>query len=144
MLFLQFFLVFESHICQHYLSSDLWRLLASTTNMVPVIFGGVNYADFLPPEMGYIDALNHSPEVIGRTLKYLKSNQTAFAKYMDWRDIYDVDLDEWPCNLCHQLRLQGRPTLHNKPTINAHAQASDGLCTSWPTLDFAQPKKPGL
>ena len=106
--FLQFFLVFESHICQHYLSSDLWRLLSSTKNMIPVIFGGVNYADFLPPQMGYIDALNHSPEVIGRTLKYLRSNQTAFDKYMEWRDLYDVDLEEWPCTLCHQLRLQGK------------------------------------
>ena len=76
--------------------------------MIPVIFGGVNYADFLPPQMGYIDALNHSPEVIGRTLKYLRSNQTAFDKYMEWRDLYDVDLEEWPCTLCHQLRLQGK------------------------------------
>lgn len=112
--------------------------------MVPVIFGGVNYAEVLPPEVGYIDALNHSPEVIGHTLKYLKSNQTAFSKYMEWRDFYDLELEEWPCRLCHQLRLQGRLSLHDQPTVNAHAQASDGLCTSWPTLDFAQPKKHGF
>ncbi len=141
LLLLQFFLVFESHICQHFMSSQLWRLLASSTNMIPVIFGGVNYgAEVLPPEVGYIDALNHSPEVIGHTLKYLKSNSTAFDKYMSWREIYDLQLEEWPCQLCTQLRLQGRPKIHNRPKINANAQTSDGLCTSWPTLDFAQPK----
>ena len=124
------------------MSPDLWRLLSSTSNMVPVIFGGVNYLDVLPKEVGFIDALNHSPQVIGRTLKYLKANQTAFNKYMEWREIYDVQLEEWPCKLCHQLRLKGRQSLHDQPIVNSNAQASDGLCTSWPTLDFAQPKPP--
>lgn len=122
------------------MSPDLWRLLASTTNMVPVIFGGVNYFDVLPPEVGYIDALNHSPQVIGHTLKYLKSNKTALEKYMKWRDFYDLQLEEWPCQLCHTLRLQGRQRIHDQAKVNANAQTSDGLCTSWPTLDFAQPK----
>ena len=72
------------------MSPDLWRLLASTKNMIPVIFGGVNYADIVPPTLGYIDALSHTPEVVGKTLQYLKSNQTAFDKYMEWRDLYDL------------------------------------------------------
>ena len=122
------------------MSPDLWRVLASTSNMVPVVFGGVNYADFLPSQVGFIDALSHTPEVIGKTLKYLKANETAFNQYMKWRDVYDLDLLEWPCTLCHQLRPKGRLSLHDQPPINAQAQFSDGLCTSWPTLDFAQPR----
>jgi len=105
--------------------------------MIPVVFGGVNYADFLPPEVGYIDALNHSPEVLGLTLNYLQANGTAFNKYKEWRDTFDLELTEWPCSLCERLRQTGR--LNAQASINAQ-DGSDGLCTSWPTLDFAQPK----
>ena len=88
----------------------------------------------------YIDALNHNPEVLGHTLNYLKANKTAFNKYQEWRKRLDLNLEEWPCTLCRQLRLKGRHSLHESTSINAQAQVSDGLCTSWPTLDFAQPK----
>ena len=134
--------MFESHICQHFMSPDLWRLLAFTRNMIPVIFGGVTYPDILPPNLGYLDALSHSPEVVGRTLLYLKSNATAFDKYMEWREDYEVQLEEWPCRLCKELRQS--PEKRAGPSVNSHAQASDGLCTSWPTLDFAQPKPRGF
>ena len=134
---MQFFLVFESHICQHYMSPIFWQLLSSTTQMVPVVFGGLNYADYLPPEVNYIDALNHAPEAIGHTLNYLKANATAFDEYLLWRDLYGIQLTEWPCSLCQTLRLQGRQILHEGPRVNAQAKVSDGLCTSWPTLDFA-------
>jgi hypothetical protein len=120
-------------------------MLATTTNMIPVVFGGVNYADFVPSEVGYLDALNHSPQVLGYTLNYLVANETAFNKYKEWRTLYDLELVEWPCALCQNLRLQGRNSLSSGQTltttttpINAQAQASDGLCTSWPNLDFAQ------
>ena len=117
------------------MSPIFWQLL-STTQMVPVVFGGVNYADYLPLQVNYIDALNHAPEAIGHTLNYLKANETAFKEYSLWRDQYDVQLTEWPCSLCQTLRLRGRQNLHEGPKVNAQAKVSDGLCTSWPTLDF--------
>lgn len=119
------------------MSPIFWQLLSATSGMVPVVFGGVNYADYLPPEVNYIDALNHAPQAIGHTLNYLKANATAFEEYLLWRDLYQVQLTEWPCRLCQTLRLRGRQNLHDGPRVNAQAKVSDGLCTSWPTLDFA-------
>jgi hypothetical protein len=42
---------------QHYASNDIWPALQSGKNMVPVVFGGVEYSKILP-ENSYIDALN--------------------------------------------------------------------------------------
>jgi len=53
--FYTFLLIFETHICQHYLSPQLFRVLqlplpvtshhdySKNTTMVPVVFGGINY-----------------------------------------------------------------------------------------------------
>ena len=39
-----FILVFETHVCQHYISPQLLKVLnLKKTSMVPVVFGGINY-----------------------------------------------------------------------------------------------------
>ena len=41
-----FVLVFETHVCQHFVSPQLLRVLGLKKNsMVPVVFGGMNYND---------------------------------------------------------------------------------------------------
>ena len=39
-----FILVLERHLCQHYQSRALWEALKHAKNMVPVVFGGVDYS----------------------------------------------------------------------------------------------------
>ena len=42
--FYTFILVFETHVCQHYLSPQLLRVLnLRQQSMIPVVFGGINY-----------------------------------------------------------------------------------------------------
>ncbi len=120
------------------MSSDLWSLLSSTKNMVPVVFGGVNYADVIPKHVKFLDALNHSPEVLGHTMNYLASNASAMNQYTKWRQDYELSITEWPCEFCQYLRLNGGHLLRQdqEKTSNNAAQSSDGLCTSWPLLNF--------
>ena len=47
--FYTFLLVFETHVCQHYISPQLLRVLHLTKkSMIPVVFGGINYNDLFP------------------------------------------------------------------------------------------------
>ena len=39
-----FLLVFETHVCQHYISPQLLRVLhLKKSSMIPVVFGGIDY-----------------------------------------------------------------------------------------------------
>ena len=45
--FYQFLLVFETEVCQHFVSPRLFRALAIDNNdsgLIPIVFGGVNYS----------------------------------------------------------------------------------------------------
>ncbi len=54
-------------------------MLSTTSNLVPVVFGGVNYVEVLPHD-GYIDALNQTPASLAQTLLYLYKNlQVSFS-----------------------------------------------------------------
>ena len=131
----QFYLAFDSHICQHYLSADLWQLLAVATRLVPVVFGGINYVEVLPHD-AYIDALNQSPSSLAQTLLYLSKNEADLQAYLAWRHRYKLLVQEWPCYLCAALteKLKNK-SLRNENSIQL---ASEGLCTSWPHLNFAE------
>ena len=128
-------MAFDSHICQHYLSTDLWQLLAVTNNLVPVVFGGVNYVEVLPHD-AYIDALNQSPSLLAKTLLYLSRNDDEYAAYLSWRTRYSLEVTEWPCYLCQVLTEKlSRRSLNNEGSVHL---AQEGLCTSWPHLNFAE------
>ena len=49
--FYKFILVFETEVCQHYLSPRLFRVL-SATDMIPVVFGGVDYTKLFQAAFG--------------------------------------------------------------------------------------------
>lgn len=72
--YFKFYLMFETFICQHYLSMEMWELLSETSHLVPIVFGGVNYVDLLPQD-AYIDALNHSPASLAGTIFFLSRNK---------------------------------------------------------------------
>jgi hypothetical protein len=143
------------------LSSDIWQLLSTTTRLVPVVFGGINYVEVLPHD-AYIDALNQSPSSLAQTLIYLSKNEDDFAAYLNWRNRYSLSVQEWPCFVCQALTEKLSKRFHknnfeelsnkfstniiedvtnkfpkNNYEVGSIQLASEGLCTSWPHLNFA-------
>lgn len=126
----KFFLVFEEYLCQFYQSSRLWQVLENS-DMVPVVFGGVDYSLVLP-EYSFIDALGQSPHTLAHYLRYLDQNGAEYGQYLDWRGTLRVVHTEWPCELCSKLLFQIDLNEEENPSyLNENTK-----CTSWPKLDF--------
>ena len=195
--FYTFLLVFETNICQHYLSPRLLRALHLKSNpLIPVVFGGVNYNDLFsnprvhpisqtvknnkhlphsenddflymkseaypqehsedlssdgePDILLVIDALGHSPRALANYLKHLVKYKMTGTKggvdlldYLRWRELFELELKEWPCLLCEILR-KNKSKIQNtevrKNTYQENIVASE-LCTNWPTLNFSGAK----
>ena len=84
----------------------------------------------------YIDALNQSPVVLAKTLLYLSKNRDEFSAYLAWRSRYSLVVNEWPCFLCKALTEKlSRKSSNNEGSVQL---AQEGLCTSWPHLNFAE------
>ena len=100
--FYKFVLVFEPYMCQHFVSDLIWAVLS--TDMVPVVFGGVSYSKLLP-RGSYIDALNQSPKNLAHFLRwgwscllifgihnrYLDRSDELYSSYLLWKDSYRVE-----------------------------------------------------
>ena len=153
-----FFLVGEAHLCQHYQSDALWEVLRHGGQMVPVVFGGVDYSDVLSSSNGtngsngndnnggnsgsgrgdsnnlpvLIDALqSRSPSALGRYLRHLHQYPSLLARYRQWRSHFEVVLERWTCALCDRLREASLPL-----GGGTEVAAQRPLCTSWPNLNF--------
>jgi hypothetical protein len=125
-----FLLVFESHLCQHFHSSLVWSVL-ETTDLIPVVFGGVDYGRLLPSS-SFVDALEHSPESLAAHLLALSADAALLARLRSWRLAGRTwTRTQWPCKLCEMLLLGREAELRNKPE-----QAVSVRCTSWPQLNF--------
>ena len=64
-----------------------------------------------------------------------------FQAYLSWRNRYSLQVREWPCYLCEALtekKLKNRFGKKEDKSSNQVHLASEGLCTSWPHLNFAE------
>ena len=133
-------------------------------HFVPVVFGGINYVEVLPHD-AYIDALNQSPSSLAQTLIYLSKNEHDLSAYLSWRNRYSLSVQEWPCYVCQALteklakkfsknndneqvsvnkfprniddETSEKKFPKNNNEVGSIQLASEGLCTSWPHLNFA-------
>ncbi|KAL7638289.1 UNVERIFIED_CONTAM: hypothetical protein RMT77_010853 [Armadillidium vulgare] len=100
-----FYLAFENSFCKDYITEKVYNLLYYP--IVPIVYGGANYEEFLPPN-SYINAAIYSPVKLAEYIKFLLSNQTEYRKYLKWREFYSpstVGGERILCDLC--------TTLHN-------------------------------
>ena len=68
--FYTFLLVFETHVCQHYMSPHLLRALhLKTSSIIPVVFGGINYNE-----------LFSNAELDSLSTKYRQNKTMAYFK----------------------------------------------------------------
>ena len=98
----KFYLSFENSLCDDYVTEKLWR--AMHINIVPVVMGGYNYSELLPPK-SYIDVQDYtSPKELADYLKMLNKNDTLYNEYLQWKGRYDiVEHPSRACNVCEYL-----------------------------------------
>lgn len=96
-----FYLSFENSICRDYVTEKVVNALDN--DAVPIVFGGANYDNFLPPH-SYVDAGKLSPQQLALTVKNLIANEVEYLKYFWWKKYYWHNDDIPPfCKLCEML-----------------------------------------
>ena len=84
----KFYLSFENAICRDYVTEKAYNALK--LNTIPVMFGGRDYEEILPPR-SYIDALQFpDPADLAEHLYLILHNPASFAFYFRWRPHYDI------------------------------------------------------
>lgn len=82
----KFFLVFEPHLCDEYLSDVLYK--AMSLDLIPVVFGGASYANHLPA-YSYIDANSfNTTKHLAKFMKELASKPYDYAEYFWWKEYF--------------------------------------------------------
>jgi alpha-1,3-fucosyltransferase len=99
----KFYVAAENAICTDYVTEKFYRALSS--DIVPIVYGGVDYSSYAPP-LSYIDVSDFkSPKDLADYLKLLDENDGLYLKYFDWKKDYEVvsrPVTGW-CELCEKL-----------------------------------------
>ena len=105
----KFYIGFENSLCPDYVTEKLTRALIYDT--VPIVFGGVDYAQFAPPQ-SYIDVKDFdSPKQLADYLLFLDRTDELYARYFDWKNRYTVSVvskQGW-CHLCRMAQSVDLP-----------------------------------
>ena len=100
----KFYLSFENALCADYITEKAFNALR--LNTIPVMLGGADYSQTLPPR-SYIDALQFpDPALLAARLYSLLQDPDQFASYFQWRPHYEVISHlSVPdnCQLCEKL-----------------------------------------
>ena len=97
----KFYLSFENSICNEYMTEKLYRAL--NIHVVPIVLGGANYTDLLPPN-SYIDIKNFThPRKLAEYLHQLDKDDDLYNSYFEWKKKYRVKGQARQCKLCEYL-----------------------------------------
>ncbi|ROT60811.1 hypothetical protein C7M84_021584 [Penaeus vannamei] len=125
-----FYLAFENAICDDYATEKLYNLMFYP--LVPVVFGGANYDDLLPPN-SYIDARQYAPSELAEKLQHLAEHPQEYQTYLEWRKYYQpstVGGSRVLCDLCTRLYDQA---FYEENTIGDFYDwfVTKSHCTPW-------------
>ena len=108
----KFYLSFENTICEDYVTEKVWDILSH--NIVPVVLGGANYTNVLPPN-SYIDVTNFtSTKALANYLKLVAGNDILYNSYFDWKRSYYIDRGSkaMTCSICKMMNTRrGYPSI---------------------------------
>uniref|UniRef100_A0A1L8E1Y9 Fucosyltransferase n=2 Tax=Nyssomyia neivai TaxID=330878 RepID=A0A1L8E1Y9_9DIPT len=97
-----FYFSFENALCNDYITEKVFNIMRY--NVVPVVYGGANYTQHLPPH-SYIDANDFATATdLAKYLKSLTKDIKKYAKYFWWKKHYRTVVSAKVYNnLCDQL-----------------------------------------
>ncbi|KAK7085358.1 hypothetical protein SK128_020241, partial [Halocaridina rubra] len=70
--------------------------------LVPVVYGGSKYDDYLPPN-SYLDATKMSPKELAHKMKSIAASEEEYSKYHLWRKFWRVLVPGPMCDICERL-----------------------------------------
>ena len=84
----RFYLSFENALCKDYITEKAFNSLK--LNTIPVVLGGADYDQLLPPG-SFINARQFdSPEHLAEYLHGVLNNVTLYDSYFKWRSFYNI------------------------------------------------------
>lgn len=106
----KFYLSFENANCIDYLTEKYWYT-PFRYDMVPIVLGPIKCDSKIAIPGSYINVMDFtSLEDLGRYLKYLDKNETAYNEYFEWKLKYKIDYpDPWNCQMCADLNNPNLP-----------------------------------
>ncbi|XP_037803752.1 alpha-(1,3)-fucosyltransferase C-like isoform X2 [Penaeus monodon] len=125
-----FYLAFENAICDDYATEKLYNMMFYP--LVPVVLGGANYEDLLPPN-SYIDARQYTPLELAKRLQHLAEHPQEYQSYLEWRKYYQpstVGGSRVLCALCTRLHDEA---FYEEKTIEDFYDwfVTKSHCTTW-------------
>lgn len=105
----RFYAAFENSICTEYVTEKFYRAL--DRNIIPLVYGGLNYTQHAPPH-SFIDVADfESFEKLAEYLKFLENNPEEYVKYFWWKKYYRVMNNQINlCAICVLLHTQHSQT----------------------------------
>ena len=99
----KFYFSAENSLCPDYVTEKFYRALES--DVIPIVYGGADYAQYAPPH-SYIHVADFgSPKELADYLHFLAGNEAMYNRYFDWKEEWEVvkrPLNGW-CDLCAKL-----------------------------------------
>ncbi|XP_046802714.1 alpha-(1,3)-fucosyltransferase C-like [Lucilia cuprina] len=97
----KFYFSFENSLCTDYITEKVYNIMRR--NIIPVVYGGVNYERFLPPH-SYINVDDYdTPQDLANYLQYLSDRPEEYMRYFWWRQYYELKSHSPFCDLCKRL-----------------------------------------
>ena len=105
-----FLLVFETHVCQHYISPQLLRVLhLQKSSMIPVVFGGINYNDLFT---GVASGMRSYLKGRNKILTLNQGNQHFKRSYSMMKDYNRIDIEDSNAFMIDALGQSPRALAH--------------------------------
>ncbi|XP_066964632.1 uncharacterized protein [Macrobrachium rosenbergii] len=131
----KFYLAFENSWCQDYITEKVF--LPLEYGLVPVVYGGAKFEDFLPPH-SYVDASTMSPRALARKLTRIASSDAEYATYHLWRNYWSVVVPVPFCDLCRRLHTD--VTEAHIPDLGRWWGDVNNCTTRYPESQYPRPK----
>lgn len=99
-----FYLAFENSLCVDYVTEKAFKFLQY--DVVPVVYGHVDYSTILPPG-SYIDVRDFSsPKELARYLQAVSEDPEWYASFFKWKSYFTIEIRPERftiCELCKKL-----------------------------------------
>ena len=95
----KFYFAAENSVCKDYITEKVYRN-SYLLGMVPIVYGGANFSQYLPPH-SYIDVKDFaSPKDLAVHLKKVANDSDLYNQYFAWKRKYIVIRENTQCRLC--------------------------------------------